>query len=66
MPDAEGAEGFATHLAALGVDVTQPVWCPDVRPDELATARAVLVDAAERGYDVAVRALREEREEAAR
>jgi glutaconate CoA-transferase, subunit B len=65
VPDAEGAEGFATHLAALGVDVTQAVPCPDARPDELAAARAVLVDAAERGYDVAVRALRQEREETA-
>jgi glutaconate CoA-transferase subunit B len=65
VPDAAGTEGFAAHLAALGVDVTQAVPCPDVRPDELAAARAVLVDAAERGYDVAERALREEREEAA-
>jgi glutaconate CoA-transferase subunit B len=56
-----GAEDFATHLAALGVDVTRAVPCPDVRPDELAAARAVLVDAAERGYDVAVSALREEK-----
>jgi glutaconate CoA-transferase subunit B len=56
-----GAESFATHLAGLGVDVTHAVPCPDARPDELAAARAVLVDAAERGYDVAVRALREER-----
>jgi glutaconate CoA-transferase, subunit B len=55
-----GADGFATHLAALGVDITRAVPCPDVRPAELAAARAVLVDAAERGYDVAVRALREE------
>lgn len=55
-----GAEDFATHLAALGVDIAHAVPCPDARADELAAARAVLVDAAERGYDVAVRALREE------
>jgi glutaconate CoA-transferase, subunit B len=56
-----GAEDFATYLAALGVDVTHAVPCPDVRPDELAVARAVLADAAERGYDAAARALREDR-----
>jgi len=55
-----GAEDFVTHLAALGVDVGRAVPCPEARADELAAARAVLADAAERGYDAAVRALREE------
>lgn len=57
---APGADDFATHLAGLGVDITRAVPCPDARPDELAAARAVLADAAERGYDAAVRALGEE------
>jgi hypothetical protein len=55
-----GAEDFTAHLAALGVNVARAVPCPDARADELAAARAVLAEAAERGYDAAVRALREE------
>lgn len=55
-----GAGHFAAHLAALGVDVERARPCPEPRADELAAARAVLADAAGRGYDVAIRALREE------
>lgn len=46
-----GAEDFAAHLAALGVDVARAVPCPDARADELAAARALPAEAAERGYD---------------
>jgi glutaconate CoA-transferase, subunit B len=55
-----GADDFAAHLAGLGVDVARAVPCPDALADEAAAAREVLAEAAERGYEAAVRALREE------
>jgi glutaconate CoA-transferase subunit B len=56
---AAGRDGFLDRLAALGVDTTGARPAAEPTVDELAAARAVLAEAAGRGYRVALAALAE-------
>lgn len=57
LADVPGADDFAGHLAALGAHVGPVRFRPPASEAELAAARRVLAAAADRGYQVAQRAL---------
>lgn len=58
VADGAGAEGFLAHAAELGADVSAVENRPTIDTHERQAAIAVLTEAAGRGYQVAVRALR--------